>query len=73
MKCPTCGRLHQGDTVEPVQIKAERKNITQPQDWWIAFITAASVARMPLSEWIGDCCVANLPKSVQAKLSDRRG
>ena len=50
---------------------SERKNITQPGDWWLTFHEAAEKAGKTLSEWIGDCCVASLPKRSQAKLSER--
>lgn len=72
-KCPTCGRLHQGDHPQPVQVKFERIQTTQPPDWLTEFRLAALAAGQTLSEWIGDCCVANLPAAVQRKLSDRRG
>lgn len=49
----------------------ERKNITQPTDWWAAFEAAAEAEGVSLAEWVGACCKANLPKGVEAKLSER--
>ena len=34
----------------------ERKNITQPASWWVAFEAAATEEGLTLSEWIGECC-----------------
>jgi len=48
-----------------------RKNISQPPEWWLAFQTEADKHGQSLSEWIGDCCWANLPKTVAAKLPER--
>jgi len=50
---------------------SERRNITQPADWWAAFEVAAKAEGVNLSEWIGACCVANVPVSVAEKLSTR--
>ena len=49
----------------------DRKNITQPADWWVAFEAAAESEGVSLAEWIGACCVANIPKDVAAKLTER--
>ena len=48
-----------------------RKNITQPADWWDAFKAAADKEGLKLSEWIGNACCAALPKKVADKLSER--
>jgi len=48
-----------------------RKNISQPAEWWAAFETEASKHGQTLSEWIGECCLANLPKSIRGTLSER--
>lgn len=48
-----------------------RKNITQPADWWEAFDAAAKREGIPLSQWMGDACRAALPKKVTSKLSER--
>jgi|DEB0MinimDraft_10_1074344.scaffolds.fasta_scaffold06085_7 hypothetical protein len=53
-------------------MKAERKNITHPADWWYAFEEQAEKEGMTLSAWIGECCLANLPKEKQKKLSQRQ-
>lgn len=52
-------------------MKSDRKNITQPTDWWSAFNAAAEAEGVSLAEWMGACGVANLPKDVAAKLSER--
>lgn len=49
----------------------ERKNITQPTDWWAAFEAEAKKEGLTLSEWVGACCVANLPASVARALPER--
>jgi len=52
-------------------MSSDRKNITQPVDWWDAFEAAAAAEGVSLAEWLGACGVANLPKDVAAKLSER--
>lgn len=42
-------------------MKAERRNITQPADWWAAFEKQATADGMTLSEWVGECCYGYLP------------
>lgn len=72
------GLLYTSGT-EPMKIKrdADRrgaskpKSITQPADWWAAFEKQAGDNGQTLSEWVGDCCVANLPAKVQRQLSER--
>jgi hypothetical protein len=54
-------------------VNSERKNISQPADWWAAFEAQARQDRLTLSEWLGECAVANLPKSVRKRLSERPG
>lgn len=49
----------------------ERKNITQPPDWWLVFESEAKKAGMSLSEWIGEACVQRLPNKERKKLSER--
>lgn len=49
-----------------------RKNITQPADWWAAFEDQANAEGVNLSEWVGACCVANLPVPVQKALRGRK-
>ena len=51
---------------------SERKNITQPADWWAAFELACTEHGMTLSEWIGDCAKSQLPYDVRQALSDRQ-
>ena len=52
-------------------MKAERRNVTNPPDWWVAFEIAAAKDGATLSEWIGAQCVRSLPKKVQRALADR--
>lgn len=49
----------------------ERKNITQPADWWVAFQSEADKAEMSLSAWIGAACKNKLNKKQVEKLSER--
>ena len=53
-------------------MSSERRNITQPTDWWAAFEEQAKADGQSLAAWAGDCMRANLPKSVAAGLSERR-
>jgi len=52
-------------------VSTERKNITQPADWWAAFESQAKANGQTLSEWAGNCMRDNLPKNVAAGLSER--
>ena len=54
-------------------MKAERKNITQPSDWWLEFEAAAYVKGITLSEWVGAACRKALPKDTRDGLSERVG
>ena len=49
----------------------ERKNITQPADWWAAFMEEASKQGLTLSEFIGMATRKQLPKQKQKKLTER--
>lgn len=49
----------------------ERKNITQPSDWWVAFEAQAKAEGMNLSAWLGKVAKAKLPANVAKKLSER--
>ena len=49
-----------------------RKNITQPADWWAAFERAASLEGETLSEWLGKAGLERLTKAERKKLSDRK-
>lgn len=49
----------------------QRRNTTQPIDWWDAWEKAASESGMELAAWIGVQCNKALPKSIREKLSDR--
>lgn len=45
-------------------MKSQRKNITQPADWWDAFKKQAEAEGMTLSEWMGWACRAKLPRGI---------
>lgn len=49
----------------------ERKNITQPADWWEAFEKQAKAEGMTLAAWLGEAAKAKLPAKVAKKLTDR--
>ena len=49
----------------------ERKNISEPTDWWAAFEAQAEAEGMSLSEWLGESGKARLPAKVAKKLSKR--
>ncbi len=50
---------------------AERRNITQPADWWAAWEAQAAKEGLPLSTWIGERCNEGLSKKAQRQLSER--
>lgn len=52
---------------------SERRNITQPADWWAAIEAAAKADGVTVSEWIGEACRKRLPVSVRRELSRRPG
>jgi len=56
---------------EIYSMPSERRNLTEPGDWWAAFERQAEADGQTLSEWAGDCMRANLPKNAAAELSDR--
>lgn len=49
----------------------ERKNITQPADWWAAFEAEANRRGLPLSEFMGLAAAKLLAKDQRAGLSKR--
>jgi hypothetical protein len=49
----------------------ERKNITQPGDWWAAFEEAAKAEGLTLAAWLGEAAKAKLPPKVAKKLTER--
>jgi hypothetical protein len=53
--------------------ECERRNITQPADWWAAIEAAAQADGVTVSEWIGEACRKRLPVSVRRELSRRPG
>jgi hypothetical protein len=44
-------------------------HLTLPVDWWTAFLKQAQVEGISLSEWVAECCRANLPPKERRKLS----
>jgi hypothetical protein len=42
--------------------------LTLPVHWWIAFLEQAETEGLSLSEWVGECCRANLPAKERRKL-----
>ena len=54
-------------------MSSERRNITQPADWWAAFEKQANAEGMTLSQWVGWACKAKLPRGIgiHAGLSKR--
>jgi hypothetical protein len=51
----------------------ERRNTTQPADWWAAWEEAAKAAGIDLAVWIGRQCNKALPKQIRDSLSVRAG
>lgn len=49
----------------------ERKNITQPADWWAAFEAEAAKRGMPLSEFMGLAAAKMLAKEQRKGLTQR--
>lgn len=54
-------------------VKAEKKNVSQPSDWWSAWEREAWKLGMDLSEWIGMVCNKAIPVKEAERLSKRRG
>lgn len=53
------------------EVTNERKNITQPSDWWVAFEDAAKAEGLTLAAWLGEAAKAKLPPKVAKKLTER--
>ncbi len=49
----------------------ERKNITQPSDWWVVFEEAAKAEGLTLAAWLGEAAKKQLPPKVAKKLTER--
>lgn len=49
----------------------ERKNITQPDDWWQVFEAEAEKRGLTLSEFMGLAAAKMLTKEQRARLSQR--
>lgn len=52
-------------------VRVTKKTITQPEDWWHAWEVEAFKQGKSISEWMGDCCNAALPKKSRERLSIR--
>ena len=52
-------------------MSSERRNITQPADWWAAFSEQAESDGMTLSEWAGECMRKKLHAIINDGLGDR--
>ena len=50
---------------------AERKNITQPVDWWAAFEKEAQKRGETLSAFMGKACIDKLDTVARKELSER--
>jgi hypothetical protein len=53
-------------------MKTERRNITQPADWWAAWKASADKQGASLSEWVGNQCNAALTNRAAKSLTDRK-
>lgn len=51
---------------------AERRNITQPADWWTAFEAEAKRNDETLSEFLGRAGLQALPDAARKRLSPRK-
>ena len=51
---------------------SKRKNITQPDDWWPAWVAQAKKEGKSLSAWMGERCNEGLPEAVRKTLSKRQ-
>ena len=54
-------------------ISSERRNLTQPGDWWQAYSRAATADGLTLSAWVGLQCLAGIADADRAGLSERPG
>ena len=61
----------EGETQEKHYMTNERKNITQPSDWWQAFEEQAKAEGLTLAAWLGEAAKAKLPPKVAKKLTER--
>ena len=50
----------------------ERKHITQPSDWWVAFEAQAKAEGLTLAAWLGEAAKKQLPRKVAKKLTERQ-
>ena len=64
-------RLRAVGIKEEPKVTNERKNITQPSDWWAAFEEQAKAEGLTLAAWLGEAAKAKLPPKVAKKLTER--
>lgn len=54
-------------------VSAQRRNITEPADWWKAFlIQMKRDGETNLSRWIGERLVAGLDDDLRKRIGERR-
>ena len=64
--------LPEKETSRMKPAKSKPFNVTAPPDWFEAFRKQATAENLNLSDWLIQCCVASLPKTVAEKLTPRR-
>lgn len=65
-------RLRAVGIKEEPKVTNERKNITQPSDWWAAFEAQAKAEGLTLAAWLGEAAKKQLPPSAAKKLTERQ-
>jgi hypothetical protein len=63
--------MREARNIRDSEMTNERKNITQPADWWVAFEAAAEAEGVSLAAWLGEAAKAKLPPKVAKKLTER--
>jgi hypothetical protein len=53
-----------------MQTDTATSRLTLPVDWWNAFLAQSQAEGLSLSEWVGECCRANLAAKERRKLSE---
>lgn len=61
----------EGEQKAKYHMTNERKNITQPSDWWAAFEEQAKAEGLTLAAWMGLQCSKALPKKIRNELTER--
>lgn len=74
MKTKTEKRPRRKTKTSPAKPKlTERRVISQPPDWWLAFDRLAKASGVSVSQLIGDAVANLLPAADRAQLSQRLG